>query len=345
MTQSEEAMKVLDALKATDDRRMFERYQVIHLQLMGYNQKDICSIVARSNKTVSSYIKSYRENGLKGLDMGKSPGAPRKLTENQEHELVQIVAYKTPHEAGFENHYNWTLSIISDFIQREWKQTYTLRGVSRLLEDLGLSYTRPTYILKKADLIKQTEFKNETFPALKKLLNGDIDHILFEDESMIRDYQAIQCSWFLKGKQRLIPTYGQHRGAKLLGTLNYETGEVFVAEAHRYDAKVFLEFLKLVLLKYPDGKIVMILDNARIHHAKLIQPFLEENKARLQLVFLPPYSPELNLVEGFWKWMKETVINNVFYAKVQDILLNVRKFVVDIGRNPDTVINRLCLRM
>lgn len=168
MTQSEEAMKVLDALKATDDRRMFERYQVIHLQLMGYNQKDICSIVARSNKTVSSYIKSYRENGLKGLDMGKSPGAPRKLTENQEHELVQIVAYKTPHEAGFENHYNWTLSIISDFIQREWKQTYTLRGVSRLLEDLGLSYTRPTYILKKADLIKQTEFKNETFPALKK---------------------------------------------------------------------------------------------------------------------------------------------------------------------------------
>lgn len=162
---------------------------------------------------------------------------------------------------------------------------------------------------------------------------------------MIRDYQAIQCSWFLKGKQRLIPTYGQHRGAKLLGTLNYETGEVFVAEAHRYDAKVFLEFLKLVLLKYPDGKIVMILDNARIHHAKLIQPFLEENKARLQLVFLPPYSPELNLVEGFWKWMKETVINNVFYAKVQDILLNVRKFVVDIGRNPDTVINRLCLRM
>jgi putative transposase len=76
-------------------------------------------------------------------------------------------------------------------------------------------------------------------------LNEEIDHILFEDESMIRDYQAIQCSWFLKGKQRLIPTYGQHRGAKLLGTLNYETGEVFVAEAKYYDAEVFLEFLKM----------------------------------------------------------------------------------------------------
>ncbi|WP_411814290.1 helix-turn-helix domain-containing protein, partial [Cytobacillus horneckiae] len=46
--------------------------------------------------------------------------------------------------------YNWTLAIISDFIQREWGQTYTLRGVSLLLEDLGLSHTRPNYTLKKA---------------------------------------------------------------------------------------------------------------------------------------------------------------------------------------------------
>jgi transposase len=69
---------------------------------------------------------------------------------------------------GYENHYNWTLAIIEDFIQKEWGQTYTLRGISRLLEDLGLSYTRPTYTLKKADKDKQKEFKDETFPALKK---------------------------------------------------------------------------------------------------------------------------------------------------------------------------------
>lgn len=162
---------------------------------------------------------------------------------------------------------------------------------------------------------------------------------------MIRDYQAIQRSWFLKGCQRLIPTYGQHRGAKLLGTLNYETGEVFVSEAEHYDAEVFLEFLKLILKKYPTGKIVMILDNARIHHAKLIQPFLEENQDRLELVFLPPYSPELNLIEGLWKWMKETIINNVFYAKVQEIRINVRKFVLDINTRTDEVIDRLCVKM
>lgn len=162
---------------------------------------------------------------------------------------------------------------------------------------------------------------------------------------MIRDYQAIQCSWFLKGKQRLIPTYGQHRGAKLLGTLNYETGEVFVAEAEYYDAEVFLEFLKMVLDKYSAGKIVIILDNARIHHAKLIQPFLEENRKRLELVFLPPYSPELNLIEGLWKWMKETIINNVFYSKVQEIRNNGRNFVLNINTRAKEIINRLCVQL
>jgi len=64
--------------------------------------------------------------------------------------------------------YNWTLKIISSFIEKEWNQTYTLRGVSRLLHDLGLSYTKPTYTLAKADPLKQKEFVEETFPAYKK---------------------------------------------------------------------------------------------------------------------------------------------------------------------------------
>jgi len=64
----------------------------------------------------------------------------------------------------------------------------------------------------------------------KKLLNGEIDHLLYEDESMIRDYQAIQKSWFVKGQQRVIQTYGKHEGVKLLGILNYETDKVYIED-------------------------------------------------------------------------------------------------------------------
>ena len=69
-------------------------------------------------------------------------------------------------------------------------------------------------------------------------------HLLFEDASMIRDYQAIQKTWFLKRQQRVIPTYWKHQGMKLIGTLNYEAGEILCAEEEKYGAKIFLTFLK-----------------------------------------------------------------------------------------------------
>lgn len=161
---------------------------------------------------------------------------------------------------------------------------------------------------------------------------------------MIRDYQAIHRTWFLKGKQRIIPTYGQHKGVKLIGTLDYETGEIFCVEEEKYDAVVLKEFLAKVLAHYPSGKIVMILDNARIHHAKHLQDFLEENVDRLELVFLPPYSPQLNLIEGLWKWLKESVINNILFPNVQKITLKVREFILDVNKRHDEVIDRLCVR-
>jgi len=162
---------------------------------------------------------------------------------------------------------------------------------------------------------------------------------------MIGDYQAIQKTWFLRGKQRIIPTYGKHQGVKLLGILNYETGHVYCEENEKYDAEVFLNFLKNVLPLYSTGKIVMILDNARIHHAKLIQPFLEEHKARLQLVFLPPYSPKYNLIEGLWGWMKSEIINNVFYTSTVQIRKEICNFIAAIIKVPKVVINRLCVKL
>jgi len=162
---------------------------------------------------------------------------------------------------------------------------------------------------------------------------------------MIRDYQAITKTWFEKGKQRIIPTYGKHKGVKLLGVLNYETGHIYCIEEEKYDAEVFLKFLQNVLKLYTTGKIVMILDNARIHHAKLLEPFLQENRERLQLVFLPPYSPKLNLIEGLWRWLKDGVICNVFFPAVTAIRKAVQGFLYSINKVPDTIIKRLCLRM
>ncbi len=105
-----------------------------------------------------------------------------------------------------------------------------------------------------------------------------------------------------------------------------------------------MTFLGKVLEAYPSGTITMVLDNARIHHAKLLEPFLNENK-RLTFVFLPPYSPQLNIVEGLWKWLKSDVVNNVFYHTVAEIRHNVSSFMDAIMQQPLIIIDRLCIRM
>jgi transposase len=174
---------------------------------------------------------------------------------------------------------------------------------------------------------------------------GEIDRILFEDESMIRDYQALANTWFPKGQQKVIPTYGKHHGVKLLGVLDYETGDVFCMEEEQYDAQVFLSFLETVVAQHPMEKIVMVLDNARIHHAKLIQPFLADHADTLQLLYLPPYSPQLNLIEELWGWLKRSVIYNVFYASVAEIRAAVQAFIREINKTPAKTVDRLCIQM
>ncbi|MDE5977433.1 MAG: IS630 family transposase, partial [Turicibacter sp.] len=339
-----ELRQIEQAMKEVSSKLLYRRYQVIYLHLQGYKNVEIARIVSLTPHTVGIQIKKYKENGLDGLLPLPKPGCPRKLSPEQEAELIDTVINKTPTDIGIEPYMTWDCKLLCIWVKQTFGVSFSKGGVRDMLLRLGFSYTRPTYSLAKASQEKQKEFI-QTFEELKNLIRGEIDHLLFQDESSIRDYQSLVSNWFLKGKQRIIPTYGKHQSVKLIGVLNYEPGHVYVQEEERYTADIFLDFLKNVLKQYPTGKIVIILDNARIHHAKLIQPFLEEHKSRLKLVFLPPYIPELNLIEGLWKWLKKSVIHNVFYKSVTEIKKAVQGFFESINQRPIEVIRRLREKM
>ncbi len=334
--------RLLMASKNEKSVKQKNRYDVVLLYMEGYSRKKISEILHIPLRTVSYHILSYEKGGMEFLLIVKQPGAQKKLTDEQETELLCVISTQTPEEAGLGVFANWTAALACAFVKQKFGISYSSRGMLNLFDRLGLSYTRPTYTLDKADPKKQEQFR-KTFETLKKMLEGDITTILFEDESMIRDYQAIMKTWFPKGKQRIIPTYGKHEGVKLVGFLDYETGHVYVEEHKKYDAEVFLQFLKNVLSQYPNGKTVIILDNARIHHAKLLKEFLEENKDCLELVYLPPYSPNLNKIEELWGWLKDSVINNVFFHSREEIQKAVQKFIDWVTTVPQMVIDRLCL--
>jgi transposase len=137
--------------------------------------------------------------------------------------------------------------------------------------------------------------------------------------------------WSLKGHQPEILTYGGRKRQHLVGAVEPLDGKVHVAFSDTLKTEQFQHFLEGLLIRYQDaGKVFLFLDNARAHHSKDLKLFLETNKDKLELVFLPPYSPNLNPMEWFWKLMRKQVTHNTFFEtfkKFQRALIKfIRKF-------------------
>lgn len=158
MTRNEKLEELRLAMRQTKDKRLFECYKSIFLHLEGKNNIEIAAVIQCNRATVGEYIKAYKQEGI-------STGKPPHLTVEQRAELAEIIATKTPADVGFSPYTNWTLALLVSLAEREWDASYSLRGMSKLLERMGFSYTRPTYTLAKADPEKQKIFKEETFPA------------------------------------------------------------------------------------------------------------------------------------------------------------------------------------
>lgn len=161
-----EALK--KAIKENKNLRMHKRYMVILYHLEGYLNYEIAQMELLCSHTIGTYINNYNKYGLDGLKLSHSTGAPRLLYTEQEKALVETITNNTPDEVGFISRKNWTIELIRQWVIKTFNITYSHRGMAEVLYRLNLSYTRPTYVLKNADPIKQEKFK-EDFKVLKKM--------------------------------------------------------------------------------------------------------------------------------------------------------------------------------
>ena len=129
-------------------------------------------------------------------------------------------------------------------------------------------------------------------------------------------------------------TTGRHAAAILFGAVAPATGQVVIAEADQATAQTFQAFLDTVLATFPDKTIHLVLDNAKIHHAKILAPYLAAHP-QLDLRFLPPYSPNLNNVERLWKWLREKVILNTYFPNFEYLSTVPDEIHSRLGRLPE----------
>ncbi len=146
--------------------------------------------------------------------------------------------------------------------------------------------------------------------------------------------------WAEKGKQPRINQKQRKRERKtLFGCIEPETGIVITGKADRGNTISFFSFLLLVVKTYHGRKVVMVLDNVPYHHAKRLKPILERYKHRIELAYLPPYSPDLNPIERIWWYMRKKITHNRYVQNLQDRINNFDLFISqfkvenEIGKN------------
>lgn len=135
-------------------------------------------------------------------------------------------------------------------------------------------------------------------------------------------------------------TTGRHASATLFGAVAPATGQIVITEADQATAETFQAFLDTLRAAFPDKTIHLVLDNATIHHAKVLQPYLMDHP-ELDLRFLPPYSPNLNNTERLWKWLREKVILNTYFPNLDAIRHAIARFLSYLATVPEEIQSRL----
>lgn len=163
---------------------------------------------------------------------------------------------------------------------------------------------------EKANIEKQEQFRTDILePLVEQAQQGRIE-LFFMDAAHFVLLPFLGYLYSLA--VRFIKSWSGRKRFSVLGAINAVSKElVMVTEASYVDSMTVCNLLKELAIRYYDRHIVIVLDNARYQRCRLVQQTAE--RLHIQLLFLPPYSPNLNLIERLWKFVKKKVLYNQFY--------------------------------
>ncbi|WP_256377139.1 MULTISPECIES: IS630 family transposase [spotted fever group] len=280
----------------------------------GYSIGEISKVLILSDEGIRNHLIDYHNDQKLKPENG---GSCSKLTRNQEEELIEHLET---------NNYVYARDI-GLYIENQYGVIYTLAGVIKLLHRLGFSYKKPKLIPGKIDLDKQEEFKLQ-YSLLRNNLASD-ECIYFMD-SVHPQYQTrARFGWIRKNAVKTLPSFSGWKRKHIIGAINLKSLNVVTTDNPKVNGDYIIEFLKKLEENNQDkSKIYLICDNAGYRRSKKVREYLQNSK--IELVFLPPYSPNLNPIERLWKFMHSIISNNKFYANFETFTDSIRLFFENI---------------
>jgi transposase len=151
--------------------------------------------------------------------------------------------------------------------------------------------------------------------------------LVFQDETEIHLHPILTRIWWLVGQQPEVPSPGKNEKQVVYGGIDYVTGRITCTIADTKSGYNFLAFLIALVTTYAGHKIRLVCDNGRFHHTRAVGQWLKEHRDIIQIFWLPPYCPSLNLIERLWGHLKRTIIANVLFATMDDLVAAFHKGV------------------
>ena len=306
----QEKQDLLSAHRCAENLRYHDRIKAVYQLGLGRSVTLIASILMLDKETIRNYYKRYRKGGLSALMRNDAGGSKPMLTDAQlkllsEH--LAVTLYQTAKQ-------------IAAYIEDSWGVSYSESGLAQLLSRMGFVYKKPKITPGKAPSAEVQENFIAEYKALKDS-NAPNDPIYFMDAVHPHHNPIAGYGWIKRGVDFKIQSNTGRNRLNINGVIDTVNLQSIV----RYDDTInaqstILLFEQIETLNPSAETISIICDNARYYKSKMVRAYLEDEtiNSKIKLIFLPAYSPNLNLIERYWKFFKKKVLYGKYYEKFSD---------------------------
>jgi transposase len=316
----DETNELRRAHRSAANKKDADKIKAVYLLSRGKSAREIAEVLMLDVDTVVNYRHLYESGGIENLLKNNYSGSEPMLSRAELQELSAHLEIQT----------YLTVDAIVEYVKQTYQVTYSVSGMRQLLHRLDFTYKKAKTVPGKANAELQQAYLDLLEETLENKGENDVHYYL--DGVHPQHNTQLAYGWIKKGTDKIVKSNSGRQRININGALNADTLEVVVRTDDTINAQSTLRLFEALEQKHPEAESIFVtLDNARYYKNALIMEYLLTSK--IKLLFMPAYSPNLNLIERLWKFMRKTILYNKYYEKFSAFKTAVMEFFENIGQH------------
>lgn len=327
-----------NAVRLSPEAQYQLRQSTVRLWKSGKHPDQIAEMLDIGRSTVYKTLKAYRAEGIKGIQSkrrGRTKGENRVLSPAQEKEIQRLIVEKNPEQLKLKCCL-WTRKAIHELILRKYKINIVYSTLGYYLERWGFSIQRPIKKARKQDPVQVEKWLTEQYPEIAAQAKAENAEIYWGDETALQNTANYARGYAPKGHTPILEVESRKMKLNLLSAISNRGKLRFTITREAVNADILIDFMKRLVLD-TGRKVLLILDNLRVHHAKKVTAWLARHRDEIEIFFLPPYSPEHNPDEYLNSSLKRDIGSRPMPESEADLSRNARSSLKRHQLSPDKI--------